>query len=149
VKLLLRQDVEGVGHKGDLVDVADGYARNYLVPKGLALKATKGAEVQAEAMRRNRELKDTADREQAEEAASRLVPTSISIAARAGEGGKLFGSVTAADIATAVVDQSGIEIDRRAISLADPIRLLGTHSVQVRLHAEVEFPLTVEVTAQD
>jgi large subunit ribosomal protein L9 len=148
VRLLLRQDVEGVGHKGDLVDVADGYARNFLVPKGLALKATKGAEAQAEAMRRNRELKDTADREQAEEAASRLVATPIGIPARAGEGGKLFGSVTAADIAQAVADQTGIEIDRRTIAVAEPIRSLGTHSVQVRLHTDVEFPLSVEVTAE-
>jgi large subunit ribosomal protein L9 len=148
VKLLLREDVEGVGHKGDLVEVADGYARNYLVPRGLALKATKGAEAQAEAMRRNRQLKDTADREQAQEAASRLVPVPVSIAARAGEGGKLFGSVTPADIAAAVAEQSGIELDRRTISVAEPIRSLGSHSVQVRLHAEVEFPLTVEVTEQ-
>jgi large subunit ribosomal protein L9 len=149
VRVLLRNDVDGLGHKGDLVEVADGYARNYLVPKGHALVATPGIEAQAEGMRRTRQLADAAERQQAEEVASRLVAAVITVSARAGEGGKLFGSVTTADIATAVTEQQGIQLDRKAISLADAIRSLGTHLAHVRLHAEVEFPLTVEVVTAD
>jgi large subunit ribosomal protein L9 len=148
VRVLLRHDVEGLGHKGDLLDVADGYGRNYLVPKGFALEATAGVEAQAESMRRNRQIRDLAAREQAEEAASRLVSQPIQVRARAGEGGKLFGSITTADISTAVLEQASVEIDRKTIGLAEPIRSLGTHVAQVQLHADVEFPLTIEVEAE-
>lgn len=147
MRLLLRSDVDGLGKKGDLVEVADGYARNYLVPKGFALPATPGIEAQAEAMRRTRQLKDAAEREAAEEIAARLVAFPVTVAAKAGDEGRLFGSVTTADIATAIAEQAGIEIDRRTLVLAEPIKSLGTHSVQVKLHADVEFPVTVEVTA--
>jgi large subunit ribosomal protein L9 len=147
MKLLLRSDVDGLGKKGDMVEVADGYARNYLVPKGFALPATAGVEAQAEAMRRTRQIKDSADREAAEEIAARLVAFPVTIAAKSGDEGRLFGSVTTTEIATAVAEQAGIELDRRALSLAEPIKSVGTHSVQVKLHADVEFPVTVEVVS--
>ena len=146
MKVILRADVDGVGKKGDICDVASGFGRNYLVPKGLALIATKGAEKQADAMRRSRDIKDAAARAAAQEVASTLVPTVITISAKAGGEGKLFGSVTAADIAEAIVAQTGLEVDRRQLHLDEPIRTTGTHTVSAKLHAEVEFPVTVEVT---
>jgi len=145
MKLLLRTDVAGVGKRGDLVDVADGYGRNYLVPKGLAIKATDGVEAQAASMRRSRDLKDAADRGAAEEIAKTLVPAVIAIAAKAGAEGKLFGSVTTADIVEAVSAQTGIELDRKALHLDEPIKSIGTHTVPAKLHADVQFHITLEV----
>jgi large subunit ribosomal protein L9 len=145
--MLLRDDVSGVGKKGDIVEVTPGYARNFLVPRGLALAATPGVEAQAESMRRKRMLKDAKDRESAQEIAKVLVPKVISLSARAGEGGRLFGSITAAEIVAAVEAQAGIELDRRTVMLDEHIKNTGTHHVQVRLHPEVEFPVTVEVAA--
>jgi large subunit ribosomal protein L9 len=148
MKVVLRSDVEGVGHKGDVVDVADGYARNYLVPKNLALKATPGAERQAEAMRRSRELTDAKERSTAEEMATRVTGTVIRIAANAGEGGRLFGSVTAADVVTAVAEQVKVTLDRRTLVMPDQhIKELGTHEVRARPHPDVDFPIMVEVVA--
>ena len=146
MKVILRADVDGVGKKGDILDVADGHARNYLIPRGLALKSSKGAESQAAVMRRSRDLKDAADRESAEAIATRLVPQTFALTARAGAEGKLFGSITAADIVAAVQTQAGIELDRRKLHLDEPIREIGTHRVTVKLHSDVEFPVTVEVT---
>jgi large subunit ribosomal protein L9 len=148
VKIVLRSDVDGVGNKGDICDVADGYARNFLLPKGLALKASKGAEAQASSMRRSRDVKDASARAAAQEIASTLVPTVITITAKAGAEGKLFGSVTTTDIAEAITAQTGLEIDRRHLHLDEPLKATGTHTVSAKLHAEVEFPVTVEVTAQ-
>jgi large subunit ribosomal protein L9 len=145
MKLLLRSDVDGVGKKGDVVDVADGYGRNFLVPKGFAVKATDGVEVQAKAMRRSRDVKDAADRGAAEEIAKRLVPTVITISAKAGAEGRLFGSVTAGDVVDAVRDQTGVELDRKTLSLDEHIKDVGTHTVPTRLHADVQFQITVEV----
>ena len=142
----MRADVSGVGKKGDIIDVADGHARNFLIPRGLALKSSQGAESQAAAMRRSRDLKDSADREAAETIATRLVPQTITISARAGAEGKLFGSVTTTDIAEAVRAQAGIEIDRRKLHLDEPIREIGSHRVTVRLHSDVEFPVTLDIT---
>ena len=146
MKIVLREDVETLGRKGDLLDVADGYARNYLVPRGLAIKATKGVVTQAEAMRRNREAREARDRTAAQELAGRLSAAPLTVGARAGEGGKLFGSVTSADIVAALLDR-GIEIDRRSVVLDDPIRELGEVEVTVRLHPEVVVPLVVAVVA--
>ena len=146
MKVILRSDVDALGKKGDIIEVADGYARNYLVPNGLALKASPGAVAQAASMRRARDVRDTADRESAQAVATKLVPQTISISARAGGEGKLFGSVTAADVVEAVQAQTGIELDRRKVHLADPIREVGQHTVTVKLHADVEFPVTVDVT---
>jgi len=145
MKIVLRSDVDNVGKKGDIVDVADGYARNYLIPKGQAIVATPGVQSQADAMRRSRDKKDARDREAAENVARMLVPTVIRIAGRAGAEGRLFGSVTSSDVAEAVAAQSGVELDRRRIHLSEPIKSLGTHEVPVKLHADVEFRLTVEV----
>ncbi len=147
MQVVLRSDVDSVGKKGDIVVVADGFARNYLVPKGLAIKATGGMETQAKSMRRSRDLKDAQDRGAAEEVATALVPRVITITAKAGVEGKLFGSVTSADVASAVAEQTGIELDRKRIHLHDPIKTLGTHLVPAKLHADVEFPITVEVVA--
>jgi large subunit ribosomal protein L9 len=148
VKIVLRADVDNVGKKGDVLDVADGFGRNYLVPKGLAMVASKGAVSQAGAMRRSRDVKDARDRESAEVVARELVPTVIRIPVKAGAEGRLFGSVTAADVVEAVHAQAGVELDRRRLHLAEPIKTLGTHEVPVKLHADVEFQITVEVVAQ-
>jgi large subunit ribosomal protein L9 len=147
VKIVLRADVDNVGKKGDILDVADGFARNFLIPKGKAIAATKGVEVQASSMRRSRDLRDAKDREAAEVIARTLVPAVITVKARAGAEGKLFGSITAADVASAVSDQTGVELDRRKLVLDEPIKSLGTHHVPVKLHSDVEFPVTVEVVA--
>jgi len=148
VRVVLREDVESLGKKGDLLEVADGYARNYLVPRGLALRATKGVVAQAEAMRRNREAREVRDRASAQELADRLRTTPVRITARAGEGGKLFGSVTSTDIASAVAAATGVEVDRRKIALAEPLRELGDVEVTVALHADVEAVLAVSVVAE-
>lgn len=147
MRLLLRSDVDGLGKKGDLVDVTDGYARNFLVPRGLAIKATKGVEAQAAAMRRSRDLRDAADRSAAEEIAKVLVPQVITVSAKAGAEGRLFGSVTTADVVEAVQAQTGIELDRRHLHIDEPIKSTGTHTVQAKLHTDVEFAITVDVTA--
>jgi large subunit ribosomal protein L9 len=146
MRVVMRTDVDGVGKKGDIVEVADGFARNYLIPRGRAFKATAGVQVQADAMRRSRDLKDARDREAAETVARKLVPVVITIPAKAGAEGKLFGSVTVADVVAAVEAQAGVCLDRRRVHLDEPIRSVGTHEVPVRLHPEVQFRVTVEVT---
>jgi len=148
VKIILRADVASVGKKGDVVEVSEGYARNYLVAKGLGLKATAGAVAQAASMRRSRDIKDARDREAAERLASALVPVVIRIPAKAGSEGRLFGSVTAAEVVAAVKAQTGAVLDRRRMHMDEPIKTLGVHEVPVRLHSEVEFRVTVEVVAQ-
>ena len=149
MKVVLRADVGGLGRKGDVCDVAAGYARNYLVPKGLALKSSPGAERQAEAMRRSAALRSAADRADAEEIAVRLAPAVLSLSARAAESGHLYGSVGPADIVAAVESQVGAVVDSEAVVLDAPIREVGSHTVLFRLHAEVAVPVTLEVTAQD
>jgi large subunit ribosomal protein L9 len=147
MKVVLREDVENLGHKGDLVDVADGYARNYLVPRGLALKATRGIEKQAGAMKRNREARNAREREAAHALASQFAGRTVTIKARAGGEGRLFGSVTSVDVADAVHKQIGVEVDRRKINLDEPLKELGPVDLQVRLHPEVVADLHVEVEA--
>jgi large subunit ribosomal protein L9 len=142
MKLLLRTDVDGVGKKGDIVEVADGFGRNYLVPKGFAIKA------QAASMRRSRDVRDAADRSAAEEVAKTLVPTVIAVTAKAGAEGRLFGSITTADVVEAVERQTGIVLDRRQLHLDEPIKSIGTHSVPAKLHTDVQFAITVDVTPQ-
>jgi large subunit ribosomal protein L9 len=144
----MRVDVQGVGKKGDICEVADGYARNFLIPKGRAFTASGGVVAQAASMRRGRDLKDARDRASAETVARTLVPLVIKVPARAGAEGKLFGSVTAMDVADAIAAQSGADIDRRRLQLDEPIKSLGVHEIPVRLHPEVEFRVTVEVVAQ-
>jgi large subunit ribosomal protein L9 len=145
MRIVLRADVADVGKKGDILDVADGYARNFLIPKGKAFVASDGVSAQATAMRRSRDLKDAKDREAAETVARTLVPAVITVTAKAGTEGKLFGSVTVPDLVAAIQAQTGVEVDRRRIHLDEPIKSLGTHQVPVKLHADVEFPVTVEV----
>jgi large subunit ribosomal protein L9 len=145
MRVVLRSDVDHIGKRGDIVDVADGFARNYLLPKGHAIVATNGVTAQANAMRRARDLKDAKDREAAELVARTLVPIVIRIAARVGAGGRLFGSVTAADVVEAVASQAKVTLDRRKLHLDEPIKSAGTHEVPVKLHGDVEFRVTVEV----
>lgn len=147
MRVVLRSDLDKVGKRGDIVDVADGYARNYLLPKGYAIKATSGITAQANAMRQARDLKDAKDREAAELVARKLVPMVIRIPARAGSGdhAKLFGSITASDIAEAVEEQAKVTLDRRRLHLDEPLKSLGIHEVPVKLHSDVEFRVTVEV----
>ncbi|MDG2300959.1 MAG: 50S ribosomal protein L9 [Acidimicrobiales bacterium] len=145
MKVVLRTDVEGVGYKGDIVEAADGFAQNMLIPKGLAFKATSGAEREAERMRNSRELKAAEERSVAEEMAARLTDKPITISMNAGEGGKLFGSVTTSDIASALEAQANITIDRKDLQLSDNIKEIGTHEVVARPHPDVEFPITIEV----
>ncbi|MHB8246654.1 MAG: 50S ribosomal protein L9 [Acidimicrobiales bacterium] len=145
MRIVLRDDLDRVGKRGDLLEVADGYARNYLIPHGLAIPATPGIEQQATSMRRSRDLKDAKDREGAEAIARKLVPMVITIPARAGNEGKLFGSVTTHDVIEAVQAQAGVEIDRHKLVSPEPIKTVGTHEIGVRLHSEVQFQITVEV----
>jgi large subunit ribosomal protein L9 len=145
MKVVLRTDLPNLGKRGDVCEVADGYGRNYLLPKGLAITATAGGQSQASAMRRARDLRDARDREAAETVARTLVPVVIRIPAKAGAEGKLFGSVTTADIAEAVTAQTRVELDRRRLHLDEPIKTIGTHEVPVKLHSEVEFRVTVDV----
>ncbi len=147
MRVILRADVANVGLKGDVLDVADGYARNYLVPRGLALEASPGVLAQASAMRRARDAREARDRASAEEIASRLTPRVITIPAKAGAEGRLFGSVTAVDVVDAVEAQTGVTLDRRRVHLDEPIKTVGVHEVAVRLHSAVELRLNVEVVA--
>jgi large subunit ribosomal protein L9 len=147
MRIVLRTDMANLGKRGDICEVADGYGRNYLLPKGHAIIASPGVEVQATSMRRSRDLRDARDREAAESVARRLVPVVIRITARAGTEGRLFGSVSAQDIVQAVSDQAGVELDRRKLRLDEAIKSVGTHEVPVKLHSDVEFRVTVEVTS--
>ncbi len=145
MKIVLRSDVSGLGKRGDLVEVADGYARNFLLPKGKALVATPGVEAQAEAMRRARAARAAADRAEAIALADALVSARITIKAKAGKEGKLFGSVGNADVAAAIEAQIGAKLDRRQISL-EPIKRVGTHDAVAHLGGEVDAAFTVTVT---
>jgi len=148
MRIVLRDDVAKLGQKGDIVDVADGYARNFLVPRGLAIKAENGVVKQAEAMRRNRSARELRDREAAETLAARFNGRTLSVPARAGEGGKLFGSITSGDIVAALQAQFGVELDRRRLALDEPLKELGSVTLPVRLHPDVVANLTVDVVAQ-
>ena len=145
MRVVLHEAVDGVGSRGDIVDVADGFGRNLLIPKGLARQASPGVEAQAAAMKRAWQARNAKQREAAEEIAKILVAKTIEISARAGGGGKLFGSVTAADIAGAIKDQASIDIDRRMISMDEAIRTVGTHAVMLKPHSDVQFPVSVRV----
>ena len=149
MKVILANDVEKLGQKGDVVTVADGYARNYLVPKGLALMATKGSLRQAEMMTRARREKEQRDKEAAATRVASLGASPVYISARAGEEGRLFGSVTKSDVARAIEEQLGEAVDRHLVRLEDPIRSLGTHQVEIHLHEEVNALVTVEVIAHE
>lgn len=148
MKLILRTDVDQVGRRGDLVEVSDGHARNHLIPKGLAIRATPSAQAQAEQMRKAAEVRDTKAIEAAQAVATQLVPQRIQIQARA-EGDTLFGAVSETDIVAAIKAQTDVELDRKAITIEDPIKTVGTHYVMAKLHQEVQFPITLEVEATE
>ena len=147
MKLILTNEVTGLGGPGDVVEVAGGYGRNYLVPRGLAMRWTRGAEKQIELIKRARAARDIRGLDDAREAAKRLSATTVRLRVRAGASGRLFGSVSASDIADAVRAAGGPELDRRRIEVATPIRTVGSHQVTVRLHPEVNATLDVEVAA--
>jgi large subunit ribosomal protein L9 len=147
VKVLLRDDVAGVGRRGDIVKVAGGFARNFLLPEGRAIVATDGVEGQATQMRRGRDLREAQDRGAAEAQATILAGAVIPIVARAGAAGRLFGSIGPADVAEAIAAAKGVEIDRKHISLSEHIKEVGTFDVTVELFTGVATVVTVEVTA--
>ena len=147
MKLILTQDVTGLGAPGDVVEVAPGYGRNYLVPQGLAIQATRGAEKQIATIRRAREVREVRDLGHAKEIQGQLSGLSVRLPARSGEGGRLFGSVTSADVVEAVQKAGGPKLDRRLISLPSPIKSLGSHTVTVKVHPEVEATVRLEVVS--
>ncbi|HMA46540.1 MAG TPA: 50S ribosomal protein L9 [Frankiaceae bacterium] len=145
MKLILTQEVAGLGGPGDVVEVKDGYGRNYLMPRGYAIRATRGAEKQVGQIRRAREVREVRDLDQARRLAGQLGALEVRLPSRAGQGGRLFGSVTAADVVDAVLAAGGPKLDRRRVELLAPIKSVGTHTVSVRLHPDVAAALTVEV----
>lgn len=145
MKVILRSDLANVGKRGDICEVTNGFARNFLMPKGLAFAATDGAVTQAKSMRRARDLKDAADRSAAETIASKLVSSAVQISARAGTEGRLFGSITSSDIVDAVKAQTGVQLERRHVHINDAIKSTGSHSVTVKLHSDVQFPVNITV----
>jgi large subunit ribosomal protein L9 len=147
IKLILTHEVSGLGTPGDIVDVAAGYGRNYLIPRGYAIRWTRGAEKEVELIKRARAVREIRTREDAQAVAGQLQRLKVRIKRRAGENGRLFGSVGPADIAAAVKDSGGPELDRRRIEVPDPIKTTGSHTVKVRLHPEVSASVNVEIQA--
>ena len=147
MKLILTQEVTGLGAPGDVVEVAAGYGRNFLVPRGLAMPWTRGAEKQIQLIRRARSAREIRSLGDAREAAAQLGAMTVQLRTKAGGGGRLFGSVSTADIVAAVRDAGGPVLDKRKIEVGNPIKTVGAHRVAVRLHPEVSATLTVEVSA--
>ena len=147
MKIILTHEVSGLGTAGDVVDVKDGYARNYLVPRGFAIRWTKGGEKDVAQIRRARKIHEIATIEQANEIKAKLEGVKVRLAVRSGDAGRLFGSVTPADIASAIKAAGGPDVDKRRVELGSPIKTLGAHQVSVRLHPEVAAKLGIEVVA--
>ncbi len=148
MKVLLRSDIKGVGRRGDIVNVSSGHARNFLLPNDLAIVANAGTIAQAEVMRKSREMQIASDRESARLVAASLATTVITIAAKAGNEGRLFGSINAVEIAKAVLDQTGVTIDRKGVQLEAPLRQLGEHSVTAEIFTDVVATLTINLVAK-
>ncbi len=146
-KLILTHEVTGLGAPGDVVDVKDGYARNYLIPRRLATPWSKGAEKEVTAIRRARKTREIATLDDARAVRDSLQSSGVTVSAKTGNGGRLFGAVTTAEIADAVQAAGGPSVDRRKIEVAQPIKALGEYEVQVRLHPEVSAKLKVTVVA--
>ena len=144
MKLILTQEVTGLGAPGDVVEVKDGYGRNYLIPRGLGLRWTKGGEKTIESIKKARDSRAVRDSDHAAEVKAQLEGSTFQVKVRAGEGGRLFGAVTTADIASAIVD-AGAEVDKRTIVVANPIKSLGAHTVKVKLHDDVEAQVNLNV----
>ena len=145
MKLILTDDVTDLGKRGDVVDVADGYARNFLIPRRFAIKANTGALEQAETIREARVESDRRAKELAETIATQLVGSRVVLAAQAGDEGQLYGSVGVSDIVEGINRFTGIELERAQVELPEPIKAIGLHEIRVKVHADVEFPLTLDV----
>ncbi len=145
MKVLLFESVEGLGNTGDIVEVADGYARNSLIPRSLATKATAGAVAEAERMRKAWQENNAAEVSAATEIAERLADTTLEMPAKTSQEGKLFGSIGARDISDALSLESGVDFDRKMIQLDDSIRTTGSQAVTVTPHPDVSFEITVNV----
>ena len=145
MKLILTQEVTGLGAPGDVVDVKDGYGRNYLVPRGVAIRWTRGAEKTVESIKTARSSRAVRDHDHAEQVKAKLEAEPVSVQVRAGQGGRLFGAVTPAEIASALEATSGESVDKRTIAVANPIKSLGAHEVSVRLHEAVSATVTLNV----
>lgn len=147
MKLILTNEVSGLGTPGDVVEVKDGYGRNYLIPRGYAMRWTRGAEKQIESIKKARDAREIRDLGTAKEVAGRLGSLKVRLSTRAGDSGRLFGSVTTGDIADAVKAAGGPIVDRRRIEIVNPIKSVGSHKVSVKLHPEVSASVDVEVVA--
>jgi len=145
MKLILTADVDPLGKRGDVVDVADGYARNFLLPRQKAIKANEGALAQAEAIREARVEAERRSKEEAENIATQLVGSRVVLAAQAGDEGQLYGSVGLSDVVEGIKRFTGIELERSQVEIAEPIKAIGLHEIQIKVHADVEFPLTLDV----
>ena len=145
MKLILTQEVEGLGAPGDVVEVKDGYGRNYLVPRGLGIRWTRGGEKTIESIKTARASRAVRDEGHALEVKVKLEANTVNVKVRAGEGGRLFGAVTTAEIAQALNDTSGESVDRRTIVVTNPIKTLGAHTVSVKLHDEVSAAVALNV----
>lgn len=150
MKVILKSDVDKLGEAGEIVEVADGYGNNFLMPRGLAMRATKGALADAEAIRASRTKREARTIAEATAVKERIEAAKVTISAKAGEDGQLYGSVGNAIIANAVNEQLGVSLDRRRVPVERPLKTLGAHEIEVRLHPEVRATITVEiVTAGD
>ncbi|WP_018654200.1 50S ribosomal protein L9 [Actinomadura flavalba] len=147
MKLILTQQVSGLGEPGDVIEVKDGYGRNYLVPRGFAIKWTRGAESQIASIKKARSAREIATVEHAKEVAGQLKAIKVTLRTRTGSNGRLFGAVTASDIADAVKAADGPDLDKRRIEIGNPIKTVGTHQVSVRLHPEVSATVDVDVVS--
>ncbi|MBW8800800.1 50S ribosomal protein L9 [Streptomyces sp. 900105755] len=147
MKIILTHEVSGLGAAGDVVDVKDGYARNYLIPRKFAIRWTKGGEKDVEQIRRARKIHEIQTIEQANQVKAQLEGVKVRLAVRAGDAGRLFGSVTQADIASAIKAAGGPEVDKRRIEVGSAIKTLGAHETSVRLHPEVAAKVNIEVVA--
>ena len=145
MKLILTQEVDGLGAPGDVVEVKDGYGRNYLVPRGLGIRWTRGGEKTIQSIKTARSARAARDAEHAGEIKAKLERSQVQVKVRAGEGGRLFGAVTTAEIADALAETSGEKVDRRTIVVANPIKSLGNHEVTVKLHDEVSATVAINV----
>ena len=146
MKLILTQEVTGLGAPGDVVEVKDGYGRNYLVPRGLAIVWTRGGEKTIDSIKKARDSRAVRDSDHAAQVKAALEGSTFQVKVRAGEGGRLFGAVTTADIASAIVD-AGAEVDKRTIVVANPIKSLGAHTVTVKVHDDVEAQVNLNVVS--
>ncbi|MFF0295634.1 50S ribosomal protein L9 [Kitasatospora sp. NPDC004615] len=147
MKIILTHEVPGLGSAGEVVEVKDGYARNFLVPRGFAIRWTKGGQKDVDAIRRARKIHAIQTLEAANEVKAKLEGLQVKLAVRSGEAGRLFGSVTQADVVEAIKAANGPAVDKRAVAIGSPIKTVGTHKVSVKLHSDVQANLDVAVVA--